>query len=165
MAQNPDTKENIDFSDFFNMIDKQHKYLTQVLDLYKSGQLTIGALAKLLHRNPIETWGLLINKPDVGIRCATGDAREQAEARRVLTTENPKLVADITAIMTLHGLEVANEVVDVFGKIAIAQSTIDQLTNLINSRKGISEKGFMIVGKEGNAYVREDITAEQIKNG
>src|SRR5260221_13559158 len=28
-----------------------------------------------------------------------------------------------------------------------------------------SEKGFMTVGKEGNAYVREDITAEQIKNG
>ncbi len=163
MAQNPDAEEKVDFSPLFDMVDRQHQHLTQVLALYKTGPLTIGALAKLLHKNPIEAWGLLVNKPDIGVRCATGDPREIADARRVLTTESPRLVADITTLMTLHGVDIANEVVEIFGKIAIAQSTIDQVTDLINSRKGIGEKGFMTVGKEGEAYVKADITAEQIQ--
>ena len=163
MAQNPDTEDKVDFSVLFDMVDRQHQHLTQVLALYKTGPLTIGALAKLLHKNPIEAWGLLVNKPDIGVRCATGDPREIADARRVLTTESPRLVADITTLMTLYGLDIANEVVEVFGKIAIAQSTIDQVTDVITSRKGIGEKGFMTVGKEGEAYVKEDVTAEQLQ--
>ncbi|HYT46654.1 MAG TPA: hypothetical protein VEP90_30285, partial [Methylomirabilota bacterium] len=164
MVKNPDAEEKVDFSPLFDMVDRQHQHLTQVLALYKAGQVTIGAVAKLLHKNPIEAWGLLINKPDIGVRCATGEPREIADAIRVLTTESPKLVADITTLMTLHGVEVANEVVDLFGKIAIAQSTIDQLTDLIISRKGVGERGFMTVGKEGEAYVKEEISAEQIQN-
>jgi transcription elongation GreA/GreB family factor len=163
MAQDPDAEEQVDFSPLFDMVDRQHKHLTQVLALYKTGPLTIGAVAKLLHKNPIEAWGLLVNKPDIGVRCATGDPREIEDARRVLTTESPKLVADITTLLTLHGVEVANDVVEIFGKIAIAQSTIDQLTDLITSRKGIGERGFMTVGKEGEAYVKEDVTAEQLQ--
>lgn len=163
MARNPESEERVDFSPLFDILDRQHQHLTQVLALYKTGQLTIGVVAKLLHRNPIEAWGLLINKPDIGVRCATGEPREIADTIRVLTTESPKLVADITTLMTLHGVEVANEVVELFGKIAIAQSTIDQLTDLIISRKGIGERGFMTVGKEGEAYVKEEITAEQIQ--
>ncbi len=163
MTHTADGEETIDLSVFFDMLDRQHKYSSQVLALYKSGPLTIGALANLLHRNPIETWGLLVNKPEIGVRCAAGNPQEIAEARRVLTTESPRLVADITTLMTLHGLDIATEVVDVFGKLAIAQSTIDQVTELIHSRKGIGEKGFMSVEKEGEAYLKEEVTAEQIQ--
>jgi tetratricopeptide (TPR) repeat protein len=163
MVTNPDAEGKVDFSPFFDMVDRQHQHLTQVLALYKAGQLTIGAVAKLLHKNPIEAWGLLINEPDIGVRCAIGDPQELADVRRVLTREHPRLVADITTLMTLHGLEVANEVVELFGKIAIAQSTIDQLTDLIIRRKGIGARGYMTLGKEGEAYVKEEITAEQIQ--
>lgn len=45
----------------------------------------------------------------------------------------------------------------------MAQSTIDQLTDLIARRKGIGARGYMTLGKEGEAYVREEITAEQIQ--
>ena len=163
MVTNPDAEEKVDFSPLFDMVDRQHQHVTQVLALYKTGQLTIGAVAKLLHKNPIEAWGLLINKPDIGVRCAIGDPQELADVRRVLTTEHPRLVADITTLMTLHGLEVANDVVELFRKIAIAQSTIDQLTDLITRRKGIGARGYMTVGKEGEAYVKEEITAEQLQ--
>lgn len=163
MAQNPDTEEKVDLSVLFDMVDRQHKHLTEVLALYKTGPLTIGTVAKLLHKNPVEVWGLLVNKPDIGVRCATGDPREIADARRILTSDGPRLVVDITTLMTLHGLEVANEVVELFGKMAIAQSTIDQLTDLITIRQGIGGRGYMTVGKEGEAYVKEDVTAEQIQ--
>lgn len=163
MTQTTDGEETVDLSVFFDMLDRQHKYSTQVLALYKSGPLTIGALAELLHRNPIETWGLLVNKPDIGVRCAAGNPQEIAEARRVLTTESPRLVADITTLITLHGLDIASVVVDVFGKLAIVQSTIDQVTELIHIRKGIGQKGFMSTGKEGEVYLTEDVTAEQIQ--
>ena len=163
MVTNPDAEEKVDFSPLFDMVNRQHQHVTQVLALYKTGQLTIGAVAKLLHKNPIEAWGLLINKPDIGVRCTIGDPQELADVRRVLTTEHPRLVADITTLMTLHGLEVANDVVELFRKIAIAQSTIDQLTDLITRRKGIGARGYMTVGKEGEAYVKEEITAEQLQ--
>src|SRR5207249_4076981 len=32
-----------------------------------------------------------------------------------------------------------------------------------NSRSGLSEKGFMTIGKDGETYVREDVTADRIK--
>lgn len=163
LTTKPDAEGKADFSPLFDMIDRQHQHLTQILNLYKAGPLTIGAVAKLLHRNPIETLGLLVNEPDIGVRCAIGDPQELADGRRVLTTEHLRLVADITTLMTLHGLEIANEVVELFGKIGIVQSTIDQLTDLITKRKGIDTRGYMTVGKKGEAYVREEITAEQIQ--
>lgn len=163
MVSNPDAEGKVDFTPLFDMVDRQHQHLTQVLALYKAGQLTIGAVAELLHKNPIEAWGLLINEPDIGVRCAIGDPQELTDVRTVLTTEHPRFVADITTLMTLHGLEVANKVVELFGKIAIAQSTIDQLTDLITRRKSIGARGYMTVGKEGEAYVKEEITAEQIQ--
>ncbi|QBD82778.1 tetratricopeptide repeat protein [Ktedonosporobacter rubrisoli] len=163
MSRNPNNEEEVDFSVLFEQIDRRHNYVNQVVGFYKDGKATIGALAKLLGITTIEAWSGFVNDPHVGIICATGDPYESAEVSRILTEDNPKLVLDITSIMTMHGLGIIDEVVNVFGKIAVVQTTVDQLTNLINSRTGLDEKGFMSLGKEGEHYIKEDVSAGQIR--
>ena len=68
--------------------------------------------------------------------------------------------------MTLHSLDAADIVVSMFGKLCIAQSTIDELQNVISEREGMwSKRGGMIVGKKGNRYVKQIINPEEIKQG
>jgi tetratricopeptide (TPR) repeat protein/transcription elongation GreA/GreB family factor len=150
-----------DLKILFEQIDKQHERYEMVLNLYKEGKLTIGAMARMLGRNPIEVWGLLTSSEDQELKCSIGDVNLRRSVQAVLN-DSPKIVVDILSLMTIHGLEVADQVVTIFGKLLISQSTIDVLTELISNRKGLFSKGFMTVGKQGGQYVKEEISAEQL---
>ncbi len=151
-----------DLKIIFEQIDKHHERDSQIVDFYRDGKLTIGAFAKLLGKNPIEAWGLLMGENSPGIRCSAGDVNSRAAAQEALK-ENSKIVIDILSLLTIHGLEVADLLVKVLGKPLVAQSTVDVITELLTNRKGLyDEKGFMTMGKQGDQYVREEISAEQI---
>ena len=56
--------------------------------------------------------------------------------------------------------------VSTFGKLCIAQSTIDELQSIISEREGMwSKREGMIVGKKGNQYIKQIINPEEIKQG
>jgi hypothetical protein len=102
---------------------------------YKHGFLTLGTLAKKLHKNPVEAFEQLRNTVDIGIRSATGDPQEFVEARALLKGGSCQLVADITSLLTWYDLGIADEIVQVFGRVAVVQSTIDSLLYMLLTRK------------------------------
>lgn len=65
--------------------------------------------------------------------------------------------------MTLHVINSGDTIVKKFGKLGIAQSTIDLISHTISERKGMQSKGFMTVSKAGDKFVRQEISAEDIK--
>ena len=115
-------------------------------------------------RNVLDVWSLLINKPDLGIRCCLGSAEEKSQSLALLEDSKPKLVVDIISLITLHSLEAADTVVKTFGKLAVAQSTIDELLQMIYEQENMwSQREGMSIEKQGNRYVRHMINPDDVK--
>lgn len=160
----PETKgaELEGFETIFNVIDRQHDRNLQVEKLYRERKITIGAFANLVNRDLLDVWGGLTSIPDLGIICCIGSSEERRLARSVID-EGGKLIADLISIMTLHITNSADTIVQKFGKLGISQSTIDLLYHAISERKGIQSKGYMVIGKAEDKFVRQEISAEDIK--
>ena len=84
-----------------------------------------------------------MSKPDLGIRCSVGNPEERNQALVLLNDSQPKLVVDIISLMTIYGIGAANTIIKAFGKLRVAQSTIDELQRIINDKKecGRNERG------------------------
>lgn len=150
------------FETIFDVISRQHERALKVEQYYREGKLTIGAFANLVGRSVLDVWGGLINTSDPGVICCIGSTEERNLASSVIT-DGVKLIADAVSIMTMHVINAGDVILKRFGKLGIAQSTVDLLSNTIGERKGIQSKGFMVVSKEGDKFVRQDISAEDIK--
>ncbi len=159
-----DDKEK--FKPVTNKIDRHHEYIQQIEKLYREKNITIGGFTKLVRSNSLDTWGTLMENSDLGIRCNIGDVEERNRILNLLNHSKPKLVIDIISLITLHSLDAADIVVSAFGKLCIAQSTIDELQSIIIEREGVwSKREGMTVGKQGNRYVKQIINPEEMKQG
>ena len=163
-----DTSDAIDdkerFKPIYNRVDRHHEDILKIEKLYKEKNLTIGTFARLVGRNSLDTWGTLRGNPELGIRCSIGDIEERTNALNLLHHSQPKLVADIISLITLHSLDAADLIVSTFGKLCIAHSTIEELQNIIIEREGMwSNREGMVVGKQGNRYVKQIINPEDTK--
>lgn len=150
------------FQTVFDDISRQHDKGLQVERFYREGKLTIGAFANLVGRDVLQVWSGLISSPELGVISCIGSARERSFAESVITNQ-VKLIADPIAVITMHTINIADFMAKRFGKIGVAQSTINLISDIISERKGIQSKGFMIIGKEGDKFVKQDISAEDIK--
>ena len=154
------------FEKMFKMIDRREDKINQIEELYKEQNLTIGSFTRLVGSNSLDTWGSLMGNPELGIRRGIGNIEERSSVLNLLNHSKPKLVVDIISLITLHSLDAADIVVSTFGKLCIAQSTIDELQSIISEREGMwSKREGMIVGKEGNRYVKQIINPEEMKQG
>ena len=163
-----DTSDAIDDKERFkpvtNRVDRHHEYILKIEKLYKEENITIGGFTRLVGSNSLDTWGTLMGNPELGIRCSIGDIEERGSILNRLNHFNPKLVVDIISLITLHSLDVADIVVSIYGKLCIAQSTIDELQQIINEREGMwSDREGMVIGKRGKRYVKQIINPEETK--
>ncbi|MDF5731737.1 MAG: GreA/GreB family elongation factor, partial [Rhizonema sp. PD38] len=147
-----------------NVLDKNNDNFIEVEKLYKQHGIPIGSFAKLVNRDVLSVWGGLINKEDLGIRCCTGTAEERSHANSLLVTKPIRLIIDIVSILTLHGLNAADVVVNVFGKLGIAQSTIDILQKALKDYRINELKESAFFTKEGNKYFIHETPPESVKN-
>lgn len=156
--------DSTDLQPILEFTDKQHEASLEIESVYKEHLPPIGVFMNWTGRNVLDVWNLLINKPDLGIRCCEGSAKEKSQALNLLKEPTPKLVVDIVSLITLHSLEAADTVVKTFGKLAVAQSTIDALLQMIHEQESMwSQREGMSIEKQGNQYVRHMINPEDVK--
>lgn len=147
----------------FDDISRQHDRNLQVEKLYREGKITIGAFANLISRDVVDVWGGLVSNPDLGIKCCRGNAQERSNATSLIHADSVKLIIDAISIMTLNAIDAGDEIIERFGKLGISQSSIDIFSQTISERKGMQSKGFMVIGKEGDRFVRQEFSAQDIK--
>ncbi|MCC5669986.1 hypothetical protein LC653_40850 [Nostoc sp. CHAB 5784] len=147
-----------------NVLDKSNENFLEVEKLYKQHGLPLGVFTKLVNRDVLSVWGGLISKEDLGIRCCIGTAEERNHANSLLVTKPIKLVIDIVSILTLHGLNAADVVVNAFGKLGIAQSTIDILQKALKDYRENELKESAFFRKEGNKYFIHETPPESVKS-
>ncbi|WP_414571619.1 tetratricopeptide repeat protein [Nostoc sp. CCY 9925] len=147
-----------------NVLDKSSENFLEVEKLYKQHGLPMGVFAKLVNRDVLSVWGGLINKEDLGIRCCIGTAEESNHANSLLITKPIRLIIDIVSVLTLHGLGAADVVVNAFGKLGIAQSTIDILQKALKDYRVNQLKESAFFRKEGNKYFIHETPPESVKS-
>ena len=161
-----DADDSAKFQPLFDLIDKQHDASLRIEEAYKENLPPIGAFMNLTGHNILDTWGFLMSNPNLGIRCCIGSPEERIQAWALLENSQPKLVVDLISLITLHCIDATAPILKVFGKLRIAQSTIDTLLQIIYEREAMwSEQEGMTVGKEGDRYVKQIINPEEAKHG
>ncbi len=99
-----DDSEGAKFQTLFDSANKRHETSLQIENRYKEHQPPIGVFMGWMGSNALDVWDLLINKPDLGIRCCIGSAEEKTQALALLNDPKPKLVADLISLTTLYFL-------------------------------------------------------------
>ncbi|MFA5967159.1 MAG: tetratricopeptide repeat protein [Patescibacteria group bacterium] len=146
----------------FDQVKKRDDYISQVEQFYKEGKLTLGAVAKLVGRDLLEAWGGMIMPGRVGLKSSEGSPQERETALIAIRT-SPTLVMDPIAIMTIHGIGLADKIVTQFGKPIVASSTMDLLRENIAEKRGIGSEGYLSIAAEGDQFVKQEITKEEIE--
>lgn len=165
IKQGDDSGNNESIKPILDKITKHSQFIHQVEDLYKEGKLTIGAISTMIGRDILTVWGGLSSSIGTGIRSSNGTLKEMETAFSLIRKKpTPQLIIDPISLMTLHGIDMADKVIEFFGKPGIASSTVELLRENIREKKGIGSEGYMTIGKEGEDFFREEITPEQIDN-
>jgi hypothetical protein len=142
---------------------KSSETLLKLEQMYKEKYIPIGAFANLIKHDVLAVWRRMISKPDLGLRCCYGEPEERVYATSLLENK-PKLIIDIISLMTLHGIQAGDFVLKAFGKLGVAQSTIDLLKQRIDEEKGIRLRGFIMLGKEGTQLTGHEIRTEEVRD-
>ena len=159
-----DTDDSKKLRPLFDFIDRQDEVSRDIEKFYKENLPPIGVFANLKGWSVLDTWNLLRSDPDLGIRCSVGTLEERRHALTLLGNTSPKLVADFISLMTIHNIGAADTFINAVGQLYIAQSTKDELLNIINEKEGMwSGREHMNVGKRGNRYVKIVIKPEDVR--
>lgn len=150
--------------EFTEMLDKHRENHNKVTETYRNGKVTLAMLGSMLGRNVIDTWGYAVSNAEIGIKCSLGNVAERNMAENLLNKKTRSVAIGLSAILTLHGVGLADVVINSFQRLIVPQSTKDLLVEVIAMRKGIQSEGFMTVGKGNQGkYMREEISQEHIK--
>jgi pentatricopeptide repeat protein len=158
----PDRAQKV-LDDILESARRQKETGAELDRYYKEGKLTIGSMAGLLNVDVPTVWNTIRSNPDVGVRCSRGDVRERDYAYSLIGAARPKLVIDLISLLTIHTLGVSEVVIRLFGKLLIAQTTVEALQNFIRDKHGLQERGFMSIGKEGEQYVKAEVKPEEVR--
>ena len=153
-----------DLQVILDQISKHDDYIKRIEEFYKDGKLTIGAVSKLVGRDILVTWGGLISRASTGLRVSNGTLEERKAPVLALRADaKPRLVIDPVSLMTIHGIDIADDIVDHFGKLIVLSSTLELFKTNMAEKSGLGSRGYMTIAKEGDKFVRNEITKEQIK--
>ncbi len=145
-----------------DVVDARHSYTMKAEDFYLQGRMAIGTLSEILGINPINTFVSLSSNPHVGVRCCLGSFQERQEAFELMI-DNPKLIVDMTSIITIAQLGIGASIARKFGDLTIAKSTLDLFEHMLSQFPFSNPGEFMQIGKDGGKYTRLMISEEIIQ--
>jgi tetratricopeptide (TPR) repeat protein len=145
-----------------SLSQERQDYSSDIKSLYTSGRLPLGTVAKLTHRNIIETWGYLSSGSTPFIHSWSNFEHEKFDDAAISLKKGGLLIIDPLSLFTLHSLEIADDVVSNTGKLGIAQSSINLLQGVIEETKGWEAHGFSTFGAENGRGIMQEISPEAV---
>jgi tetratricopeptide (TPR) repeat protein len=158
--QRVEWQEN-DHSKFFSAIDARHEHITRLSEFYARQRWPLGAIASLAGCSLFDTWAGMVNQRGAHVIVSSGTEEEKRGERKVLARAN-EVVLDLSALLTLWHLGLYDRVARRFRKIFVVQAVLDEVNKEL-SWHYLGGKPSMVVGKEGDRYVRHEISPEGLK--
>jgi glycosyltransferase involved in cell wall biosynthesis len=148
------------FEPLFEAIRSQGERTTEVLALYDSGRITIGACASLLGVAQFEVAASMLNDPERVVRCTDGAPQSMAAAIAVLE-KNPRLVCDPMTVVLLSSLRLGAVASARFGKLLVSQSLLDAAHQGLLAASELGGRTQMSLHYADGQYYRRENTPEE----
>lgn len=158
-------KDNIStdgFEKIKDLANKNYERNKTILEYYVQRRLTIGAIANTSSADVFDIWSEFTKRSDLGIYCAIGSAQEREQALNQIKKAT-KLIVDPISLATMIELKVEDIIINCFGKLGLAQSTVNLLQEAIRRQKGLSSKGFMNLVGQGENVSYQEVGAELVQ--
>ena len=150
------------FKKIEDLVRKNSEMYKNLLRYYKNRKLTVGGFANYIQKNVFDIWYSFIKSLDLGIYCAIGTTEERNHASSLIKT-NVKLIIDPISLATITELKAGNLIIDNFGKLGVAQSTVDVIQNAIMEQKGIRSKGFLSLEKGDENVIPHEVSPKLVQ--
>ncbi|MGK7954251.1 MAG: tetratricopeptide repeat protein [Crocosphaera sp.] len=160
-----DTEEgrNRFFNLFHEMLQKREDNFNKLKNDYKQGKITLNIFAHILGKNPLELWEILVNQPEPSIHTWSNFQNEKFEESLNSLRKGGLIVVDPISLLTLHQLDIADEIVKNFGNLGIAQSTINLFQGMVEELQGWKSGGFNTVGMKDGQTIWQEVSSENIE--
>ena len=145
-----------------DLVIKNSNRNKNILEYYQNRKLTVGAVANLIQKNVFYIWSDLIKSSDLGIYCTGGSAEERKHVSSLIK-RTAKLIIDPISLATIIELKMGDIIIDNFGKLGVAQSTVDMIKDAIIEQKGIRSKGFLSLEKGDESVIPHEVSPESVQ--
>lgn len=147
---------------FIEGLQQYQDHFDLIKSEYIAGKFPFGAVAVLMNRNPLELWQILAFGTAPFIHAWSNFKYEGFEDALISLQRGGLVVIDPISLITLHYLEVADDVVRILGEFGIAQSVIDLLNSMVETLQGLQREGFATFGVEEGQGIFQEVSSEQI---
>ncbi|MEN6554196.1 MAG: hypothetical protein ABFC34_15060 [Methanobacterium sp.] len=131
------SEEETKFEPLFDVLRNRRDGIYKAEKIFKEKLIPVGTFAGFIGSNIIDAWNSIVNNPNLDLKCYSKGNNENSN---VLSTAN-KLIIDLVSLLTIHETKTKDFVVKTFGKLGIAQSTIDEIIQALNYQKILKERG------------------------
>ena len=140
--------EEDDLSKIFQTVDRRAQFVQEAERLYREGVLPLAAFSSLVGISTIEAWNAVTKNPSMRFRSGTG-TDEETEASGDLLNQASGLLVDLTALLAVHELGIAEHLRGRFSRIFVPQQVIDEIQQCAFVAK-MSGQAPAYLGKEAN---------------
>ena len=140
--------EEDDFSKIFQTVDRRAQFVQGAERQYREGTLPFATFCSLIGISTIEGWNAFTNNASTRIRCGAGTNEEVRIVGDILPQASG-LVLDLTALLAVHELGIAEHLRSRFSRVVIPQQVIDEIQQVAFVTK-INGPAFAYLGKEGD---------------
>ena len=120
--------------------------------------------SKLADEDLLVTRSALVQNPELGIKCCLGTHQERTQAIEIVADKEVRLIIDIVTLVTIYDIGVADAVVEAFGLLGVAQSTIDLLHLRIEKDKSRLTQESSFLRKEGEQIIMQTVLPTELEH-
>lgn len=143
-------------------VSRNVDWANPAFEIYKQRKLPIEALANHLKSNLFSVCSLLVQSPDMGIYYTPNPHGSHLTALPDLD-DGTVLVLDPVAIATIHSLQMGGLLKERYGKLGIAQSTIDLIGWAVLEYSGIHGRAHSTLTITNGSLAMLDVPEEAIR--
>lgn len=157
-----DSKGDAKFEPMFAIARRRAEHGQQIESMYREHPLPLAMVAKFTGANPFELWDGFSRDPALGLKSAIGVEEEFASARKIAQRPGV-IIVDPVSIYAWVRMDVTSIMVKCGARLAVVQSSIDFLRDLVAERRGQRGTKLGTFGFDGEHYHMSELSSEVLE--
>lgn len=142
-------------------LDEDQNRVNKIIEVYQAKKLSVEVLAKMQGRSLLETWAFLTGGNYCKLLASPGTIEVREQESEVLTSATV-IVLELTSILAFAQLGLLERLPKRFNSLLTTQAVLDEVNEAL-VKNASSKPGELTIGKVGNQYVRDEITADRLE--